>query len=316
MTNPNELMTNGYPAVADIADYLDDRGIELISENNWDFSDEEHRYVYGLLNMFDWAGALGVWLPSATTYNVRSGSYRWGQTVKTYTAGAAVDPADNDTTYIWMTSSNTISAAVDGTGWPTSDHIKLAEIDVDADGVFTEIRDLRGQAFLRRSDPDGFIPVPLASLREVASNDIPNAAAIGGTLAKDTTPILEYINGDTDSCLRLNWAAGNADPVLFQVPIPPDLDTTADITLHCRIASEGTTNAVGFDVDTFFDEGDTKVEDATETNQTTTYADKTATIAADDVPAGCNTMSVELTPVAHTTDDMYLTAIWLTYTKI
>jgi len=162
----------------------------------------------------------------------------------------------------------------------------------------------------------GFIPVPLTALREVVSNDIPNAAAHGGTLAKDTTPILEYISGDSDSCLRLNWAAGNADPVMFQVPLPPDLDVTKDITLHCRIASAGTTNAVGFDVDSYFNEGDTKVEDATQTNQTATYADKTATIAAADIPSGAATLTCEMTPVAHATNAMYLTAIWITYKKL
>jgi len=162
----------------------------------------------------------------------------------------------------------------------------------------------------------GTIPVPLATLREVVTNDITDIAANGGLLAKDTTPILEFTNGDTDSALRVNWAASNSDPVVFQAVLPQDIDVSEDITLHTRIASEDTTDAVGFDVDTYFDEGDTKVEDASATNQTATYAEKIATIAASDVPAGAQTITCELTPVAHTTDKMYMTALWLEYTRV
>jgi hypothetical protein len=104
--------------------------------------------------------------------------------------------------------------------------------------------------------------------------------------------------------------------VVFSVPLPPDLDTDSDLVLHGRIASGGTTNAVGFELDSYFNEGDTKVEDTSETNQTTSYAEKLATIAAADIPSGAQTLTVELTPVAHTTDAMYLTAVWLEYTKL
>ncbi|MFH2098180.1 MAG: hypothetical protein ABIJ95_01625, partial [Pseudomonadota bacterium] len=81
----------------------------------------------------------------------------------------------------------------------------------------------------------------------------------------------------------------------------------------CRIVSGGTTNAVGFTVDSWFNEGDTKVTDTSGTNQTATWAEKTATIAAADVPAGAQTMTVSLTPVAHTTDTLALSAAWLEY---
>jgi hypothetical protein len=57
------------------------------------------------------------------------------------------------------------------------------------------------------------------------------------------------------------------------------------------------------------------VADTSETNQTATYAEKIATIAAADVPAGAQTLTVGLTPAAHTTDIMYLTALWIEYKK-
>lgn len=160
-----------------------------------------------------------------------------------------------------------------------------------------------------------FIPISLMQLREASNFDVANAAGNGGVLASDTTPILEGINDATDGCQRLKWAASNNDQVIFQVPLPPDLDDTKDLVLHFRIASAGTTNAVGFTVDSFFNEGDTKVTDTSQTNQTTDYLEKTATIAAADVPSGAQTLTVGLTPVAHTTDIMYLTAVWLEYQR-
>lgn len=73
-----------------------------------------------------------------------------------------------------------------------------------------------------------FIPIPLTSWREVSSNDIPaisdtpltdDPAGMGGLLAKNTTPNLEFTNGDTDSALRLEWAASNSDPIATQIPL-------------------------------------------------------------------------------------------------
>ena len=160
-----------------------------------------------------------------------------------------------------------------------------------------------------------FLGIPLNAFREASAFDVGAVAANGGVLASDTTPILEAINGGTDGCQRIAWAATNVDQIVTSIPLPPDLDVTADLVLHTRIASAGTTNAVGFTVETFFNEGDTKVSDTSETNQTATYAEKITTIAAADVPAGAQTITIGLTPVAHGTDAMYLTAVWLEYTR-
>jgi len=160
-----------------------------------------------------------------------------------------------------------------------------------------------------------FVPIPLASLREASTFNVGNASANGGLLASDTTPILSAINGATDGCQILSWAASNGDQVVFQTPLPPDLDDTADLVVHFRTKSAGTTDAVGFTVDSFFNEGDTKVVDTSATNQTATWAEKIATIAAADVPAGAQTLTIGLTPAAHTTDIMYCSAIWLEYKR-
>jgi hypothetical protein len=160
------------------------------------------------------------------------------------------------------------------------------------------------------------IPLPLANFKETTNFDVGNIAANGGVLASDTTPILEAINAATDGCQRFAWAASNNDQVTVQAILPPDIDVTADIVFHCRIASESTTDAVGFTVDWFINEGDTKVVDTTTTNQTATYAEKTATLGNADIDAGSQTITIGLTPVAHTTDAMYMTAAWLEYTSV
>jgi hypothetical protein len=160
----------------------------------------------------------------------------------------------------------------------------------------------------------GFIDLPLDGWREVASNDITNAAGNGGVLATDTTPTLEYVNGDTDSQIRVLWAGGNADPLARQISLPPDLDRTQPIVINLRGVMGGENDAPVMDIDTFFNEGDTKVEDATAAWDNSVSA-RTATIAAADIPAAAATMSVELTPGAHATDAMVLYSSYVTYTK-
>lgn len=161
-----------------------------------------------------------------------------------------------------------------------------------------------------------FINLPLDGFKETTNFDVANIAANGGVLASDTTPIRDAINAATDGCQRLLWASSNNDQVVCQVALPPDLDVTADIVLHVRIMSEGTTNAVGFTVDSFFNEGDTKVVDTTTTNQTTDWLEKIAVIGNADIPAGAQTLTIGLTPVAHTTDEISMSAAWLEYTKV
>lgn len=160
----------------------------------------------------------------------------------------------------------------------------------------------------------GFIDLPLSGWREISSNDVINAAGNGGVLATDTTPTLETVNGDTDGQLRVLWAAGNADALARQITLPTDLDRTQPIVVHFRGTMSDSNDTPVMDIDTFFDEGDTKVEDATGV-WGPSVSDRTATIAAADIPSSAATMSIEITPGAHASDTMALYASWLTYTK-
>lgn len=153
-----------------------------------------------------------------------------------------------------------------------------------------------------------FIPVPLTNLMETdASNTV-------DFLGPATTPVLDLANGDTDSSLAVTWAASNSDPIVFQTPLPPNLDVSADVVVHLLASMGGATDTPTIASDAYFNVGDTKVEDASAAITGTTVTEYTITIAAADVPAGAQTLSVELTPGAHTTDTVIIHAIWIEYT--
>lgn len=160
-----------------------------------------------------------------------------------------------------------------------------------------------------------FLPVPLTSLREAVNFNVLNVAGNGGVLASDTTPVLSAINGATDGCQRVLWAASNMDQVIAQVPLPADLDDAAAVVLHIRAAMAGATDTPAIAVDTFWNEGSAKVVDATGAITGAAYAEYTATIAAADVPAGAKSLTIGLTPGAHTTDTLAITAIWIEYKR-
>lgn len=161
------------------------------------------------------------------------------------------------------------------------------------------------------------IPVPLTQWRIVDTNDIPAAASNGGVPAKDTDPILEFVNGDTDSAIRLNWAATSVVPVTTQIVLGPDFDVSADLVLHLLCNSDAAVDTISMTSDSFFMLGDTKVSDTISAGVNgTALTEHTITIAAADIPAGAQTLSIELTPGAHANDDLYVYATWFEHTRI
>jgi len=316
-------MAEVYPSDNSLLNLVSDNetGVEYIETGKAPYYLEFRRLLYRLLLATRRGNDLRVFDEGGLDVGVKAGQFWNGSTLVEYQGSSGNTLADNKVAiYIYINSTGML-VTEEYTSFPvvSTNHIRLAVVTTSG-GDITAITDCRGQHLFQSFAPPGkpgFIPVFLISLREVISNDIPNAAALGGQLAKDTTPILEFTSGDTDSCLRLNWAAGNQDAVVLQVPLPPDLDTSSDLELHCRVASGGTTDKAGFDLDTYFNEGDTKVEDACEqASASTTYEELSAAIAAADIPAGAQTVTIELTPKTHATDAMYCTAIWLEYIKV
>lgn len=151
-----------------------------------------------------------------------------------------------------------------------------------------------------------FVSVPLATVLEG------DATNIVGALGPATTPKLDMINGDTDTALAIQWAATDVSPLVFQVPLPPNLDDAAAVVIHLRAKMSGAADTPVINGDIYINEGDTKVEAATAA-LSNAYAEKTITIAAGDVPVGAQTLTCELTPGTHGTDAILMTAIWVEY---
>lgn len=164
-----------------------------------------------------------------------------------------------------------------------------------------------------------FIPVSLLNARELATNQIGNGAANGGLLASDTTPIIQTASAGSDHMIRINWAATNVDPIAAVVALPPDLDEAANLVFHFRATTGGATDNFVLNMDSWFNEGDTTVADTSAANisKNGTYAEGTVTVAAADVPAGAQTMAINLYPAAHANDTFLLNAAcWLEYTGV
>jgi hypothetical protein len=161
----------------------------------------------------------------------------------------------------------------------------------------------------------GYIPLDLTVARELAAGATQNAAANGGILASDTTPILQRVNGATDQALRINWAAGNSDVITWSFSYPPDLDDTQALEVHLLAAMAGTTNGTTIAVAYFEGVGDTDAGGATAAVTGTAVAEYSRTIAASDIGAHPNFAAVSLTPGTHGTDAMFLYHAWIEYTK-
>lgn len=161
----------------------------------------------------------------------------------------------------------------------------------------------------------GFILLDITSLREIASNDIQNLAAVGGLLASDSVPILERTNAATDKSLRVSWVVDGVEEVQFPpVPMPPDLDEGTDLTVHL-VAESGSTDTPVIDVQVWDGVGDTEMGGNTGA-LANAVSEVTVTIANANVsgnPTGF--LNIGLVPGAHSTDPIYLYAAWIKYTK-
>lgn len=160
----------------------------------------------------------------------------------------------------------------------------------------------------------GFIPLSLAVAREIASNDIINAAGIGGILSSDSTPALKRINGATDKKQMLDWVASNNDEIVWDFPYPPDLDDAADVVVNVLAKMSGATDTPVLAVSYFEGVGDTNAGGNTAA-LSGTLAKLTVTIAAANVGAYPTGASIGIVPGAHTTDKVQILAAWVEYTR-
>ncbi len=162
----------------------------------------------------------------------------------------------------------------------------------------------------------GFIPLPLAGWRAIASNDIPALAGTpaSGILASDTSPKLIRANTSTDKALRIIWASSTSIEIANQIFYPPDMDVTATYTINCRIGKATNTDATcTFTVGVFEGVGDTNRGSATAVLAVAAVTTYTCTVT----PTTAHPMfaAISLVPGTHTTDDIWLYECYVLYQK-
>ena len=161
------------------------------------------------------------------------------------------------------------------------------------EAALTEVKLIADANKVSLTSAYGFIDLPLAEWLESSGT------AVVGRLLANTTPALDMANGDTDSGLLLTWTAANSDAIMQQFSIPPDMDLTQPMLLELYAKEGANTDHPVMSADTYFNTGDTKVEDDSAAITNTTFAKYTITVAAADIPSDARTCTVELTPAAH-----------------
>lgn len=163
---------------------------------------------------------------------------------------------------------------------------------------------------------EGFIPIPLGSLKTSGTVFASGTSAVTSLLATDSTPKIGRINGATDPAQMVTWATGGADAVWYQTPLPPDFDGTGACYVKARVKANGATDTPSFTVSTYWDEGDTAIADTlAASSATSTWGEVSATIAAADVPDAPQILNIKVVPGAHTTNTFHISALWLEYKR-
>lgn len=113
------------------------------------------------------------------------------------------------------------------------------------------------------------------------------------------------------------WAASSSIECQFpSVPKPPDLDGTADLTVHLMMGKDtNTDNTVTVDVQVFDGVGDTEAGSATAALAAAALAEYNGTILAADLGEHPGFLNISLIPGTHTTDAIWLYAAWVEYAR-
>ena len=162
-----------YPASAAITSYFAANGVEVIDEGATDFVDDFNHLIWNVVKQTEAARALTVYGVSANAINVVGDDYGWRGETKAYSPGAAIDLSSgfaDATVLVWMRADNTVGHGDASDGWPSEDHIKLAEVDVDSSNEISDIRDCRMMVGLQWSpdeivvDADGAVVTNLGEI--------------------------------------------------------------------------------------------------------------------------------------------------------
>lgn len=234
----------------------------------------------------------------------RSGLVRCGGLTKVILGGTVAQDA-----LLTVDANGKAVSAGDAGGWVWG----TANEAGSANEIISALIGLHGAGVGQKSK--GLIQLPLALARELATNEYVNTAGDAGVLSNDTTPVLEAVNPGTDQATRLGWAASNNDKIAWQIAIPQDLDSASPITVHTYAKMSGATDTPVWTFEAFFGEGDTDAGGATGAVSATLAEQTPLSIAAADVPAAPNILTLTLVPGAHTSDSAYLYGAWIEYSK-
>lgn len=171
----------------------------------------------------------------------------------------------------------------------------------------------------------GVIPLDLMSLRVILSNDFANETvdstggaekASGGIVGLlGAIASLERINGATDKAAQIVLKANTTGEFQFPpVILPPDIDTTEDVTVNLLAVMAAATDTPTIDVQVFSGVGDTEMGGATGA-LSDTMAKLTVTLLAANIAAYPSFLTVILVPGAHTNDEIWIRAAWIEYIR-
>lgn len=162
----------------------------------------------------------------------------------------------------------------------------------------------------------GFIPLDISTMRIITANEI-TVTTEGGVPDGDTNPKVSRINAATDKAMRVSWAAGNVAEVQFApFALPPDLDSTAALTVKLLCSMAGTADTPTIAISYFEGVGDTNAGGATAAVTGTTPAVYSFPVVATDVGAVGAAATIGLIPGTHNTDILRLDGAWVEYTRV
>lgn len=193
----------------------------------------------------------------------------------------------------------------------------------DAGGLITatEVEAALQEAFQHIQSAQAFLNLPLGAWTEQDGTALAD-------FGDGASPTPGWSAGDEGFGIRWNNHA-NPDPISTSIPIPPDLDASADVIVHVLAAKVGATigdaviwvieafnnvDAALYDADADFGgESSAMTGDAA----TKTCQEETLTLAAADVAGSPCVLALTLQPKDGTlgTDDVIVLGAWLEYTR-
>lgn len=161
----------------------------------------------------------------------------------------------------------------------------------------------------------GVIPIHIVGARTLATNDTDTITNIGGILAKNSDPILERSNAATDKSLRISWASASVAEIQFPTIVwPSDVDAAAAVNLKMFAGMKAASvNTPVLTAGAFEGVGGSNLG-GNSAALSTTAAVVSVALTVTGYPGF---LSLNVKPGAHATssNDVYLYAAWLEYTR-